>query len=81
MAHMEYMLLFTAEDCIEPNMYVISEEDKVHMPKTTFRMNKFLCWRRYAPKVARNRKRAAVSNTNTSIRVTVPLELFDKYLA
>jgi hypothetical protein len=78
MAQMGYMLLFTAEDCIEPNVYVVNEEDKAYTPKTPFWMNKFLLRRRYEPKVARYKKATLASNTSTSIRITVPLELFHK---
>jgi hypothetical protein len=78
---MGYMLLFTAEDCIEPNMFVINEDDNVYMAKTPFWMNQFLRRRRYEPKVARNKKATLASNTSTSMRITVPLEVFHKYLA
>jgi len=77
MAQMGYMLLFTADDCIEPSVYATREEDKVYAPKTPFWMNEFLVRRREDPKVAMNNRMIAVSTTSTSI----PLGLFQRSFA
>jgi len=74
---MGYMLLFTADDCIEPSVYDNREEDKVYAPKTPFWMNEFLVRRCQDPKVAMNNRLIAVSTTSNSI----PLGLLQRSFA
>jgi len=74
---MGYMLLFTADDCIEPSVYDTMMEDKVYAPKTPFWMNEFLVRRRQDPKVAMNNRSIVVSTTSISI----PLGLLQRSFA
>lgn len=70
---MGYMLLFTADEYIEPSVYDIRDEDKVYATMTPFCTKEFLVRRRKGPKVTMKNRLMADNTTSTSMRITVAL--------
>lgn len=78
---MGYMLLFTADEYIEPSVYDIRDEDKVYATMKPFCTNEFLLRRRKGPKVVMNNRLMADNTASTSLRITVALEVLQRYFA
>jgi hypothetical protein len=67
---MGYMLLFTADEYIEPSVYDIRDEDKVYETMTPF-----------CTKAAMNNMLTTDNTTSASMRITFALAVSQRYFA